>query len=1265
MILIFLFLITLFGIFVLAGSVTTSEKYNVSFEFSKNSIIEKCLDIEIQNLQDSSDELSLKTILNETNFDINQANNIQFYQWTSEPVLKYTYETVCNPYDVIEVNGTYQVDNCTQIISGNYTEEVWFWNNRNMFKTNEGETKLTNSLEEVKLKKSNNKFRLCFDTPIIETNSGWGNAGTIYLDLNGELFVDKTHSSWWDSSWEKKKEITGELSPYDYIALNVSANESMQSDFSDLRFTDASETIELPYWIAYKSDSNFAQLRIKSNKNSSIYMYYNSSTATSQSNITAVYGDTLVSYYSFEDDGSPLKDDVGSNDLSTSGTPTRQEGIIGKGYYLDSWDYLTKVGASGLPTGSEARTMGGFFNVTATPTDYGGICGYSSSLGTRTNFYIAIWVTTHAWYFNGWADDGAIGGDVVFGQIESAYVSYGSGTTLVEGWISGISGNHTLGGTLGTSNTDFFIGKLGDANKFVSGVFDEISVYNSKLTSAEIVALENQAYLLNATFGAEIPFDIISPTTTQPVLNSTDGTNRSNQDLNCYATLTDDKQTTLTADWTWYKNDALFNNGSIQVQNGTLSIITTLDSVNITKGEQWICGITPFDGINYGNVSNSTAVTILNSAPTHNPPTLTTPNNKNISTQDLTCSPQNLYDADNDVVVNVYSWYKDFQSFLALNLPFEINADDYSGNGNHGTKYGATFTNGKYGKALEFDGVDDYVKTTKNFGTSFNSFSAEAWVNLRNIATQHRYILERDDTHFYISVTPERKIRFRHSDLTNGSTETEANATEFNEWTHIAVVYDSEKTYIYVNGELKKEQEDTGNISFSATEHLYIGSSKYAPSYPDRTWNGNIDEVKIYSHALTPQQIQVHYNLEYNKIVSQQTSGGDEWMCQVTPNDGEEDGETKNSSELDVLWGIEFDVTSGEDGGQITQLDNIVCNNSWSSGSISSPFEFGFEPGSYSCAFEKTGYYDKTITFITGDKTIPVKLSYHYHLTVEEHTWLEWLYNCWHDGACWDLLENINQTTTQTWQRLTGTNTNVITQEDVLSYTLNASSNITINYTIDIPYKSEVAVNELLPIRIYFWFTDIDRTQCYSQDKATDTNRAESPYCLPLVAEILGPNDGTVSFQVDLRPDLSDGTYNFTRSIEIDPVGVWTQYGREDIGQIEVLSSGDSSIDVSGENLINSPVGSSDTSSDSGSSFGSDKESSVTNVYNTYVTEESDEEDEEEVTNEENGKSWITGSVIGSLLGGKVYMIIIGIFIGMFILVVVSRIKGVRNRKVY
>ncbi|MFQ6120757.1 MAG: hypothetical protein ACE5KE_12850 [Methanosarcinales archaeon] len=38
-------------------------------------------------------------------------------------------------------------------------------------------------------------------------------------------------------------------------------------------------------------------------------------------------------------------------------------------------------------------------------------------------------------------------------------------------------------------------------------------------------------------------------------------------------------------------------------------------------------------------------------------------------------------------------------------------AHDISGNGNDGSVYGASWTSGKVGKALDFDGSNDYVDT--------------------------------------------------------------------------------------------------------------------------------------------------------------------------------------------------------------------------------------------------------------------------------------------------------------------------------------------------------------------------------------------------------------------------------------------------------------------------------------------------------------------------------------------------------------------------
>ncbi len=1132
------------------------------------------------------------------------------------------------------------------------------------------------------------------------------------------------------------------------------------------------------------------------------------------------------------------------------------------------------------------------------------------------------------------------------------------------------------------------------------------------------VTAEEVTELWNDGNGLAYPFvaDTTAPNTTKPILNSTNGTNQSNQDLNCYATLTDAEQNLLTANWTWYKNNITNLTGSKSVQNNTPTLITTLLLGNTLKGEEWICEVKPFDGTNWGNASNSTVVTILNSAPIHTNPLLNTSTGKNLSTEDLICYNKSTSDDDNDAVINIYNWYKNSQSFLALNLPFENNTNDYSGNNNDGTNYGATFIDGKYGNkalnfdgddnvtvpdsstldftdkkswqlwfkragtgaetlfnkgnsthtnykleflsddrlkfsyslipgeanyswevddesdfnlgtynqtyyntssnavmlsnyngdykskffdysektlsfntisfsayipefeelsvedgmvglwhfnedsgtiaydetandndgtinganwttgkfnsALDFDGDGDYVNTsTNNFPIGNNDITIEAWFKIDDLDSDNSIVIYGQNLeHKAIQLvhrTSDDVLRFHYW----GGYGAVATPLNDNDWHHVVAIHTNNTNHLYLDGDLKDSAaysnanivnnfNDIGRVtgyssydfdgiideiaiynkSLSASEILEhyengigngavtnlslsvrsceendcsdktsnwditdITSSSYdisslsdnkyfqfkadfetnntnyspelynviinyssqitgqeanitskteindtdwhlatitfekidgndfrlyldneletqkteysVPQYTEndliigQNFNGSIDEFRIYNEVLKEPQVQAHYDLDYNKIVSQQTDGGDEWMCHVTPNDGEEDGDTLNSSSLEVYWAIEFDVTDSFSGVSLNSV-TINCDypefdqNDDSTPNTNPYGAYGFPDGNWECEFSLLNYFSKTITFLANkDKIVSVPMSEEAEMSIEEHTWLEWLYNCWHNGECWNLLTNIDDTTTDIWQRLTGTDTSVITQEDVLSYTLDATHNISINYTINIPYKSEVAVNELLPIRLYFWFTDAERTQCYSQDKASDTNRAEAPYCLPLVAEILGPNDGIVTFQVDLRPNLADGTYNFTRSIEIDPVGVWTQYGREDIGQIEVLETGDASIDVSDEDRTNKPIvlGGSPAGS-SGDSGGGD--SSVTNVYNTYITEEikGEETVEDEPVDEggveESGKSWITGGAIGTiqnLFSGGSLIFIIAIIGGVLVVFIISR----------
>lgn len=116
------------------------------------------------------------------------------------------------------------------------------------------------------------------------------------LEAHGKEFNEW---AWFNNSWEKKQEIKieekdGDLVENYSILLNITYDSDMNSDFSDLRFLDSTETVELQYWIENKVNSNYAEVYVKvptltASANTSIYMYYGNALATTDSNSEGIW----------------------------------------------------------------------------------------------------------------------------------------------------------------------------------------------------------------------------------------------------------------------------------------------------------------------------------------------------------------------------------------------------------------------------------------------------------------------------------------------------------------------------------------------------------------------------------------------------------------------------------------------------------------------------------------------------------------------------------------------------------------------------------------------------------------------------------------------------------------------------------------------------------------------------------------------------------------------------------------------------------------
>jgi len=185
---------------------------------------------------------------------------------------------------------------------------------------------------------------------------------------------------------------------------------------------------------------------------------------------------------------------------------------------------------------------------------------------------------------------------------------------------------------------------------------------------------------------------------------------------------------------------------------------------------------------------------------------------------------------------------------------------DTSGEGDDGTIYGANWTDGEFGKALSFDGVDDYVDCGDiDAIDGASEITVTAWVKwggaiggLTAAREFHRkekvYAFgggwEDHKAEFWIYVDGWKNSRDGITDIDDGN------------WYFIAGVYDGEYLRLYVNG-VEESNNYIGSTTLNASsEPVIIGSSSGRWEF----WNGTIDEVHIYNRALNEEEISDLYN---------------------------------------------------------------------------------------------------------------------------------------------------------------------------------------------------------------------------------------------------------------------------------------------------------------------------------------------------------------------------------------------------------------------
>jgi hypothetical protein len=183
-------------------------------------------------------------------------------------------------------------------------------------------------------------------------------------------------------------------------------------------------------------------------------------------------------------------------------------------------------------------------------------------------------------------------------------------------------------------------------------------------------------------------------------------------------------------------------------------------------------------------------------------------------------------------------------------------ANDSSGNENHGTFNGdPQWVNGKFGKALKFDGSADYLAAPDSESLDINGdqLSIVAWINGESWSlAKHivRKIADEPASPIYVFRVQPDQVRAILSTSAGNTTIQGTTVLPTNEWIHVALAYDGGEARIYVNGQLDVSSNVSGEITQSNNE-LRIGLGD-----PAGYFHGTIDDVRIYNKALTQEEIQ-------------------------------------------------------------------------------------------------------------------------------------------------------------------------------------------------------------------------------------------------------------------------------------------------------------------------------------------------------------------------------------------------------------------------
>ncbi|PIZ44141.1 hypothetical protein COY32_07020, partial [candidate division WWE3 bacterium CG_4_10_14_0_2_um_filter_41_14] len=194
-------------------------------------------------------------------------------------------------------------------------------------------------------------------------------------------------------------------------------------------------------------------------------------------------------------------------------------------------------------------------------------------------------------------------------------------------------------------------------------------------------------------------------------------------------------------------------------------------------------------------------------------------------------------------------------------------AYDRSGNGNTGTDTGgSSIVTGKLGRARSFDLGTNYIvlpsSTDFDFGTG--AFSISGWVKADSLTNMITLFKKKtgnwgnaNTTGYMLSVLPDGRVDLRVTDdpLVQDLL-TSTGLIKVGNWYHITAVRDGASSKIFVNG---IDGTATNGIDGTANTDITAQAIINHGGHVSYIGDGTLDDIRVYSRALSPSEIQTIY----------------------------------------------------------------------------------------------------------------------------------------------------------------------------------------------------------------------------------------------------------------------------------------------------------------------------------------------------------------------------------------------------------------------